>query len=70
MTEAENDRRNWLIDKMQCAYIFSKVKGRKGAKRLVTDPDFPWTKEMAEELKILDDKFQAERQMKGMGYVL
>jgi hypothetical protein len=60
MTKKENERRNELIDKMYCAQIFGRVKGRKGHKRFECHPDFPWTKRMAAELKALDAKFNAK----------
>ena len=56
MTETENNRRNELLDKRDCAYIFGKVKGKK----FVCDPDFPWTPEMTRELADLDAKFEAK----------
>jgi hypothetical protein len=60
MTEEQNDRRNELIDKMYCAEIFGKVNLEK--KVFEFDPDFPWTKEMADELKILDAMFEKRLQ--------
>jgi hypothetical protein len=63
VTEAENERRNDLWDKMMCAYIFGEIKMVDGKKTFVMDPDWQWTKEEAAELKALDAKFDAERNL-------